>query len=85
MSSNIGNTYYSDPRAVQIAGKYLEGGEPDDKTPHSAVHGDFNFLTNSFAEAQALMNAWPEIMQNLHDMAQKILEAIPKSESPPGE
>lgn len=63
MSGNIGNLYYSDARAVQIAGKYIEGGAPDDKTPHNAVHGDFNILTNSMSEAQKIMLAWPEIMQ----------------------
>ena len=81
MSDHIGNLYYSDARAVQIAGKYIEGGAPDDKTPHSAVHGDFNVLTNSAKEAQALIAAWPEIMQKLSEFVNEILEAIPKPET----
>ena len=81
MSDHIGNLYYSDTRAVQIAGKYIDGGAPDDKTHHSAVHGDFNILTNSAKEATALMSAWPEIMQRLSEFVKEILEAIPKPET----
>lgn len=84
MSDHIGNLYYSDARAVQIAGKYIEGGAPDDKTPHSAVHGDFNILTNSAKEAQALIAAWPRLMQRLSESAEEILDEVryyPKPET----
>lgn len=81
MSDHIGNLYYSDARAVQIAGKYIEGGAPDDKTPHSAVHGDFNVLVDSMKEVTALFTAWPEIMQKLSESVNEILEAIPKPET----
>ena len=81
MSGSTGNVNYSDARAVQIAAKYIEGADPNDKTSHSAVHGDFNVLTNSLNEVNAIISAWPEIMQKLAEFAQEILDAIPKPET----
>ena len=57
MANNVGDVYYGDPRAVAVAGKYI-GGEPNDNTPHSVVHGAFTIKTNSADEAAKLMAAW---------------------------
>lgn len=77
MSGRIGNLYYDDARGVQIAGKYLDGGDPADKTPHSAVHSAINVLTNSVTEAQAIIAQWPRIMDAAQGEVLAIISELP--------
>lgn len=82
MSKHVNNTYYSDPRGVAIAGKYLEGGAEDDSTPHSAIYGGFNVLTASQAQANAIIAAWDELASAFDSKVTEILGRIP---TPPPE
>ena len=79
MSRHVNNVWYDDPRAVAIAEKYA-GGDPNDNTPHSAVHGGFNVLTDSRVEIDKLIGAWDEIAQAF---AQKVAEILGRATTDP--
>lgn len=63
MAGHINDVHYDDPRAVQVAGKYLN--KPDDDNPHSVVHGAVSIECNSVEESKAIMAAWPTLMADL--------------------
>ena len=63
MAPKIGSVVYTDPRAVQVNGKYIEG--IDDEDPHSTIHGSISILVNSKSEADAVMAAWPAIIESV--------------------
>jgi hypothetical protein len=80
MTTTIGPLHYSDARAVQIR-------EPEDlATVHSGVHSDVAIYTDTRLETDAILAAWPDIMQAASDKAVEILAAVPAvqvSEAPP--
>ena len=66
----IGPIHFSEPRAVVVR-------DPKElSSTHAAVHGDMNVYTETVAEAQAIIAAWPVIMQKAADEAQAILSAM---------
>ena len=73
MGNKIGNVNYSDPRAVQVAGKYIDGGDPEDKTPHSAVKGYLVVLTDTMTDANVLIDNWHRIVAAVNDRVEQLL------------
>lgn len=80
MAGHINDVHYDDPRAVQIAGKYLNNGDPNDNTPHSVVHGAVSIECKSVEESKAIMAAWPTLMADL----EKGLRALRTAQSMDG-
>lgn len=68
----IGPVHYDQPRAVKVR-------EPENLGAiHSAVHGAVAIYVESVTEAQAVMSAWPIIMQAAADKTVEVLGAIRK-------
>lgn len=67
----IGNTRYSPARAAQVR----EAGNVD--ATHSAVAGDVAVYVDSMTEANALIEAWPEVMAAVND---KVVEILARGE-----
>jgi hypothetical protein len=66
----IGPISFSEPRAVQVR-------SPKKVSDiHSAVSGMVNIYTDTKIEAEAIIAAWPVIMQKAADQAQEILDEI---------
>lgn len=74
MAGHVGRVHYGDPRAAQVAGKYLEGYGPDDSTPHSVVHGSISVESDSVEQAKQIMAAWDRAMNAFNASIQSILD-----------
>lgn len=72
----IGLVHFDEPRAVKVR-------EPEDlKSMHSAVHCGVNIYTNTLTETQAVLAAWPVLMQTLADKVAEIVAAVPPDPEP---
>jgi hypothetical protein len=68
--SPIGPLRYNQPRGVRI----VEPEHPEET--HSAIFSGVHLLVNSQTEANAILSAYPVIMQATADKAQEILDAL---------
>lgn len=55
-SPKKGSVVYTEPRAVRVNGKYIDG--IDDTEPHSVVHGSISIIVNNREEAQRVIEQW---------------------------
>lgn len=66
----IGSVHFDEPRAVVVR-------EPENlEAHHSAIHGGINIYVDTLKEGQAILAAWPELMQQVSDYAQAILDDV---------
>lgn len=84
MSEAIGPLNYAPGRAVQVR---VYDDTNQQTGVQSAVHSDVAVYTNTRLETDAVLAAWPEIMQAAADKAVEILAAVPPVQPapPPGE
>ena len=72
-----GKILASEPRAVRVR----VPGE-DQATPHSAIHGAIDILTDSVSDSRKILAAWPEIA---HTLALKVEEILGRETPPAGD
>jgi hypothetical protein len=68
-----GKILASAPRAVAVR-------TPEDQaTPHSAIRGSIDILTDSVSDSRKILAAWPEIA---HSLALKVEEVLGREDPP---
>lgn len=73
----IGAVHFEEPRAVMVR-------EPEDlKSMHSAIHSGINVYVDSMIEGQAVIAAWPLIMQTAADKIAEVLTAVRATKKKP--
>lgn len=66
----VGRVHPSEPRAVKVRNNL------DVSDIHSAVTGTMNIYTQSYLEAQAIINAWDEITAAVDAKVTEIFAAV---------